>query len=194
MPMGTKWEHVATKPSRRYVCGYCGGNIVSEIGYRGVIDGVRDIWIYICHSCGKPTFFDENARPTPGSLFGNRVADTEVTVDALYEEARRAYSVGSFTAVVLCCRKLLMHVAVSKGANVGESFVFYVKYLADNNFVPPGAKPWVDHIRTKGNEANHDITIMKAGDATELLEFSEMLLKLIYEYPAAVARKYPPKG
>jgi hypothetical protein len=114
-------------------------------------------------------------------------------VGALYDEARRAYSANSFTAVVLCCRKLLMHVAVSKGAKVGEPFASYVQFLADQNFVPPDAKGWVDHIRTKGNEANHEIAIMKAEDASELLEFSEMLLKLVYEYPATMAKKYPPK-
>jgi hypothetical protein len=86
-----------------------------------------------------------------------------------------------------------MHVAVAKGAPAGKNFVTYVEYLSDQNYVPPGAKTWVDHIRTKGNEANHEINIMKAEDASELLEFCGMLLKLVYEYPAAIARRYPPK-
>jgi len=82
-----------------------------------------------------------------------------------------------------------MHIAVAKGAKAGDSFVSYVEYLASHNYVPPDAREWVDHIRTKGNEANHEIVIMKKGDAEDLLAFSEMLLKLIFEFPASIKRK-----
>jgi hypothetical protein len=87
-----------------------------------------------------------------------------------------------------------MHIAVAKGAKVGESFTGYVDFLATNNYVPPDAKDWVDHIRKKGNEANHEIVIVKREDAEELLEFVEMLLTVIYVFPAAVKRKYAPKS
>lgn len=80
-----------------------------------------------------------------------------------------------------------MHVAIAKGAPAGANFVTYVEYLANQNYVPPGAKTWVDHIRKKGNEANHEINIMVEEDASELLEFCGMLLKLIYEYPAVLS-------
>ena len=45
-----------------------------------------------------------------------------------------------------------MHIAVAKGADEGKSFQTYVNYLADNHFVPPDARIWVDHIRQKSNE------------------------------------------
>jgi len=48
---------------------------------------------------------------------------------------------------------------------------------------------WVDHIRKKGNEANHEIIIVEKDDATELLSFVEMLLKVIYEFPARMIKK-----
>jgi hypothetical protein len=82
-----------------------------------------------------------------------------------------------------------MHIAVSKGATPGESFVSYVEFLAQKNYIPPDARDWVDHIRTKSNEANHEITIMSKEDAEELLSFSEMLLKVIYQFPAIIKRK-----
>jgi hypothetical protein len=44
----------------------------------------------------------------------------------------------------------------------------------------------VDHIRKKGNEANHEIALMTRVDAEELLSFSEMLLKFIYEFPSRI--------
>jgi hypothetical protein len=55
--------------------------------------------------------------------------------------------------------------------------------------VPPNGRGWVDHIRTKGNEANHEIVLMSAEDALELISFSEMLLKFIYEFPSRVPKK-----
>ena len=100
-------------------------------------------------------------------------------------------TVNSFTAAVLTCRKLLMHLAVEKGAPTGKSFLEYVEYLSQMGYVPPDGKSWVDHIRRKGNEANHEIKIMSSDDAKDLIEFSEMLLKFVYEFPAKVK---PPAG
>ena len=81
-----------------------------------------------------------------------------------------------------------MNIAVSQGDEPGKSFISYVEYLATNGFVPPNGKGWVDHIRRKGNEATHEIAIMGEPDAKELITFSEMLLKFIYEFP----NKIPP--
>ena len=50
----------------------------------------------------------------------------------------------------------------------------------------------MDHIRKKGNEANHEIRLMKKADAEELISFSEMLLKFIYEFPQRVPKASKP--
>ena len=47
----------------------------------------------------------------------------------------------------------------------------------------------MDYIRQKGNEANHEIVIMDRPEAEELLVFSSMLLKFIYEFPARMLRR-----
>ena len=107
----------------------------------------------------------------------------------MYQEARNAVGAGSPTAAVLCCRKLLMHIAVSKGAKAGDSFASYVQFLCDKHYVPPDAKSWVDHIREIGNEANHEIKVMSAEQAKELIDFCEMLLKVVFEFPSIVKKK-----
>jgi hypothetical protein len=94
--------------------------------------------------------------------------------------------VNAYTAAVMCCRKLLMNVAVSEGAKEGLKFSQYVKYLADEGHIPPKVTKWVDYIRNKGNDANHEIEIMAREDAERLIKFSEMLLRIMYEYPAEV--------
>src|SRR5690606_33514468 len=106
-------------------------------------------------------------------------------------EARNCVAVGAHTASVLTCRKLLAHIAGAQGAAVGLSFLKYVEFLADNGFVPPNGKGWVDHMRRKGNEANHEIVEMEQKDAEDLITFLEMLLKFIYEFPNSIAPPPP---
>jgi len=84
-----------------------------------------------------------------------------------------------------------MHVAVAKGAEENKTFKQYVEYLGEH-FVPKPTIEWVNHIKDKGNEANHEIVLMESEDAKDLLAFVEMLLKLIYEFPAAMRQKQTP--
>lgn len=190
------WQNIGSMDSRSFICGHCGNPLASNMGWfahrHG--DGGMAAHIYICHHCKKPTFFDEDNKQTPGSIYGESVRDiTDESVKVLYEEARKCMSTDSFTAAVLCCRKLLMNIAVSKGATPGQQFIEYVEYLSSKGHVPTGSKEWVDHIRTKGNEANHEIVTMKQEDAEDLLTFIGMLLKLIYEYPSKIKKKTAPK-
>ena len=84
-----------------------------------------------------------------------------------------------------------MSIAVAQGAPANKSFVSYVEYLAEKGYVPPNGRGWVDHIRKKGNEANHEIKLMAQPDAEELVSFTEMLLKFIYEFPSRVPQTAP---
>ena len=183
------WNNSSHLPSRAFMCGHCGERMATQTGYFGALTQAPNMqcFIYVCHFCTKPTYFDNAGAQVPGPAFGDAVKSiSDPTVEALYNEARMAYSVGSYTASVLCCRKLLMHIAVDKGAGTNLPFTSYVKYLADNHIIPIGSAGWVDHIRTVGNDANHEIVIMSVDEATRLISFSAMLLKVVYEFPASV--------
>jgi len=145
----------------------------------------------VCSFCGCPTYFDSQGKQTPGSPHGNDVTSLPGDVAALYKEARSCMTVNCFTSAVLTCRKLLMHLAVEKGAPPGKTFLEYVEYLALKGYVPPDGRGWVDHIRTKGNEANHEIKVMSVDDAGDLITFIEMLLKFVYGFPAKVKPPTP---
>jgi hypothetical protein len=105
-------------------------------------------------------------------------------VSELYDEARACMSVRAYTSVALACRKLLMNTAVTKGAKENQSFTTYVDYLFNKGFIPPDAQPWVDHIRSTGNDATHEIPQIIEADASELIAMTETLLRLVYELPA----------
>lgn len=185
------WVDLTKISSKKYVCGHCNSLIASELGYYDKTSPIIRK-IYICPHCEKPTFFEHDS-PIPGVAYGNEIEsiDDEDT-QRLYNEARNCCSTASYTASVLCCRKLLMNIAVSKGADENLPFIRYVEFLAEKNYIPPGSKEWVDHIRKKGNEATHEIAIMKKEDAEELITFIEMLLRIIYEFPNKIKSKSTP--
>lgn len=122
----------------------------------------------------------------PGFIFGNPVEKLPQNIEALYNEARECVKANAYTASVLTCRKLLMNIAVDKGASGGMNFIEYIEYLSNKNFIPPDGKAWVDRIRQRGNEANHEIVLMIKEDSEELIIFIEMLLKFIYEFPGKI--------
>jgi hypothetical protein len=86
-----------------------------------------------------------------------------------------------------------MNIAVSKGAKAGETFAAYVDFLVEKGFVPPDCKEWIDKVRTEGNEAAHEIALKERGDAELLIEFSEMLLKFLFEFPSRLKSKQASK-
>lgn len=186
------WNSPANLKPRTFTCGFCGKVVASDRGYFAQSVDVSPAfqWLtYICPHCYKPTFLETGNTQIPGVAPGVDIAGVPTDVDQLYREARNSVAIGSYTAAVLTCRKILMNIAVSEGASAGESFQAYVEFLSAKGFVPPHGKGWVDHIRTKGNEANHQIVLMSRSDAEDLITFLEMLLKFIFEFPSRV-----PKG
>ncbi len=177
-----KWADIKTITSKNYTCGFCGNVVASVSGYHSNVSR----FIYICPHCEQPTYFSN--KQIPGVAPGVEVSNLPNDIQALYKESRNCVAAGSYTAAVLTCRKLLMNIAVSQKAKPGQSFISYVEHLANSGFVPPNGRGWVDHIRSKGNEANHEIALMNKEDAEELISFSEMLLKFIYEFPARVPK------
>ena len=152
-------------------------------------------YILICSNCNKPTYFPYNEDVQyPGTSYRDRVQHIDDEgIAALYEEARDCISVGACTAAVLCCRKILTHAAVLQKAPKNKKLIDYVQYLADNHFLPPNAKGWVDHIRKKSNCANYGILLMTLEEAKQLIDFTGMLLKLIYEYPNRIVPPQSPR-
>jgi Domain of unknown function (DUF4145) len=154
---GYSWQGVQGVPPISYTCSYC-ENLVSP-GFGYISSSPSPARISICNHCLHPTYFF-GALQIPGIPIGLPVKALAKDVETLYNEARHSAGSGYFTATVLLCRKILAHIAVDQGAQPNLTFQDYVDYLADNGFVPPKCKPLVDHIRKKGNEANHDIVLM----------------------------------
>lgn len=178
------WSNPSQLGPKPFTCGHCGRHVGHREGYffQHNNHGNQYADIRICSSCHRPTYF-EGDKQIPGPIFGRSVEHLPEDIATLYEEARRDCSTGSFTSAALILRKILMHLAVNKGAKEGLTFKEYIDYLGGAGFVPPDGKTWVDRIRTKGSDANHEIVIVTPQDAEDVLTFTEMLLRFIYEMP-----------
>lgn len=79
-----------------------------------------------------------------------------------------------------------MNLAVHHGAAEGLPFVKYIDHLEEQGYIPPNGKVWVDEIRKKGNLATHDLPTISQEDASQILNFVEMLLRFSYEFPSLI--------
>jgi Domain of unknown function (DUF4145) len=98
-------------------------------------------------------------------------------------------SVNAYTSSELICRKILMHVAVEKGAQEGDSFSTYLDYLEQKDYITATMKPWVDLIRQHGNVSTHRLAAADRARAESTTMFTAELLRIVYEMPY-IASKY----
>ncbi|ELB2184812.1 DUF4145 domain-containing protein [Vibrio parahaemolyticus] len=167
-----------------YSCGHCGTKVSGAViaSYEWIDNfGHTQVnkWL-LCPQCVRPsTKF--NHYLFPGTQFGPKVQGLPEEVEASYSEARRCMEVNAFTAAELICRKILMHVAVDKGAKEGESFAKYLDYLEKSGYVTPPMKGWVDLIRQHGNKSTHKLESPEKERAQSTVMFTAELLRLVYE-------------
>ena len=196
-----KGQQALSEPCKpvSYTCGHCGERVNSIRGDDWAHDSktgettqvLREAKIRVCSGCHQPTFFDGEGRQFPGTEFGETVDHLPADIKRVYNEARACMSVSAYTSAALACRKLLQNLSVHLSAPGNKSFAFYVQWLVDNNHVPQPCHGWIDSIRKLGNEATHEIPAINREAAKDAIKFSEMLLKIIFEYPYKVTGAAP---
>lgn len=177
-----------------YRCGHCGREVSGAIVARAK-DGnghVRVLWLQ-CSVCHDGSVLSDKAGLHPGVPFGPTVEGLPKEVEAAYEEARRCMGVSAYTATEGLCRKILMHVAVEKGAEEGKTFASYIDHLEAQGFVTPPMREWVRLIKDHGNMAQHRLDPPGRERAEGTLVFTAQLLRSIYEMGHIASRFLPRK-
>src|SRR3954453_8726584 len=96
------WHAMARLSPRSFVCGFCGDRVGSNEGYHEQTGpSISVVLIYVCPSCHRPTFFDEQQAQWPGVPFGSPVEALPPAVEDLYSEARRCMSVSAYTTAAM---------------------------------------------------------------------------------------------
>ena len=145
--------------------------------------------VRFCPSCRHATTFTRDGAgfefQIPGFLPGQGFdpsdkEDQVQTLVALYDDARWAMSTGAASCAVLMFRKMLMHIAVEKGAAKGLRFVQYCDYLIDENVVATPQHVILTRIKDAGNLENHAIRRAAGEEAEDLLALMTHLINGIY--------------
>ena len=175
-----------------FTCGHCNRPVSGAVAAVMVYGGESIKWLQCTNpECGKGSVLHINGTIIPGVMFGPNVQGLPTEVAAAYSEARRCMSVNAFTAAELLSRKILMHIAVDKGAKEGENFEPYISFLEAKGYVTPPMKFWVDLIRKHGNKSTHRLDPPEKDRAESTVMFTAELLRLVYEMEE-MAKKYGP--
>ena len=193
MPFAYEWGGISENAGYRYFCAHCDTTTTPTRTWNAAVHHANEYGqargnpvsyaqVLICANCKRATFESpEEDILLPAPKQGAKLRNLPDGVAELYEEARTCSSMGAYTSAVMSARKLLMNLAVLEKAKEGLGYVDYVNYLDSNGFVPPKGKPWVDRIRKKGNEANHEIKVMTDEDCAEIMKLVEMLLRFNFD-------------
>jgi hypothetical protein len=176
-----------------YTCGHCGTKVSGAVIAAGInrhIGTVETRWLQ-CPSCYEGSVQVSGGEVYPGVPFGPVLEGLPPETESAYSEARRCLSVNADTAAEVMCRKILMHIAVDKGASEGKSFASYIDYLAKEGYVTPPMEPWVKLIKDHGNMANHELEPPDRRRAEGTLLFTVQLLRAVYEM-GHMAQKFIP--
>jgi hypothetical protein len=115
----------------------------------------------------------------------------------VWNEVRECLGVGAYTAAVMLCRKLLMHIAVGHGLQAknekdfAPNFTQCVDHLLSEGVVTARMKPWIDRIKDVGNEANHELAPVSKESALDVATFTQKLMELAYEMDDTMLKAEP---
>jgi hypothetical protein len=188
-------------PTLPIECGHCGRQVGAEIVFAEGVNAAtlqstpwkpsqtQTLWVR-CPACGEGSVrtgarAGVNSKVLPGKLPLEDVPNLPADVEGAWGEARKAYSIGAYTASEIMCRKILMHLAVDKaGSPAGRTFVQYINDLQAQNYIMAGLQPVVDKVRDRGNKANHELPASTEQEAMATLTITDHLLIGIYKLPA----------
>jgi uncharacterized protein DUF4145 len=180
-PHVTKADSKNSSGWYHFRCGHCGSDVSGAVvAYAGNAGGGATQWL-LCPVCHEGSVHIGGDRVYPGVAYGPDIEGLPADVKEAYGEARRCLSINADTASEVMCRKILMHVAVDKGAKEGKTFAHYIDYLKDKGYVTPPMLGWVDLIREHGNESNHRLSPPERRRAEGTLQFTAQLLRSVYE-------------
>ena len=93
MVVSVKWGDVHRVESKTFVCGYCGADVASNEAMLGQCTAngrfLKNVYIYICHKCSSPNYFDLVDTQFPAPAYGKPIPHLPVDVETIYNEAHR---------------------------------------------------------------------------------------------------------
>jgi hypothetical protein len=197
MPAFSDWKP-KTLPARPYVCGHCGVEVAPNVGFACtryadlLMFQNQEAYIYICHNCHRPTLAMPFEPMIPAPRAGEPIAELKGDVAKLYEEIRSSMQAGAYTGAVALCRTMIAHVSHEKTSKAKDAaFQDHLKALYDSEHLAKGQRDWIDAIKDSAGKGIHDLEILSPDEAKSIFEFTQMMLKILYTYPAIMPAPRP---
>jgi len=171
-----------------YTCYFC-ENIVSGIitSMYTLDERLFDIdmdmnikWL-LCPNCSHGSLLDRDGSIYPSATKTEKIKGLDNIVQNAYDEACVCFSTRCYVACELLCQKIIMHVAFELGAKKEELFEHCLDYLKDQDHTTPQMMPWIVKIKQYENDTTHRIQNPNKYRAENMLTFTSILLKIIYE-------------
>ncbi|HLO98472.1 MAG TPA: DUF4145 domain-containing protein [Fimbriimonas sp.] len=175
-----------------YTCGFCGHLVGAENGWHGLDGHGTFIYAAICPHCSRITQKNNKGWIFPLPMVGEVISSVPSPAKELYQEIRGCMQVGAFTGAVALCRTMIAHISHDKlGTKRDDTFQNHLKALYDSELLAKGQRDWIDSIKDSAGKGIHDLEIIKRDEAESIFEFTQMMLKIMYDYPA---RKPAPRS
>ncbi|MEZ7511159.1 DUF4145 domain-containing protein [Bacillus pumilus] len=182
------WADSHDVEKEKYTCGYCNSLAAPTYGYltHEYIESERKSGskILICPNCRNPTHINGIGQQFPPISIIKGIRQLPENIQDLYKEVCDSFSVNAFTGASILARKMIMNIAIEKGDKKDKSFIQYVEFLVNEGIVPKSAEKWLDAVRLNGNIAAHNIEKSTKEETQKLIDFLEMLLRIVYEFEA----------
>lgn len=166
--------------------------VVKIVGAGQATSRPRTAWLR-CVNCYRGVVINDD-QLSPPSMPLDVPGGVEGDALTTWNEARSCLGVGAYTASVMMCRKLLMHMAVEEGLEekndkgYAPNFVQCMDHLESEGVITKRNREWANKIKDIGNEANHDLASIDKEQATSVASFTRQLLHEVYELPFLAAK------
>ena len=140
---------------------------------------------------------DEGLYPPRLSSSRAYTADVDGLPDNIvqvYHEARKAISVQMYTSCEMLCRKILVNVAVDKGAKKKDTrnHKKCIRYLVKKGYIDGMLTRMASYVRLTGNLSTHEIESPSLERTEQTLRFTAGVLKRVYDVEREVVEPKEP--
>ena len=179
-----------------YACGHCG----TDVGGIAVCYQVFPLAIWLrCPNCSNGSVWSGEGLYPP-SLSSSRAYTVDVdglpdNIAQAYHEARKAISVQMYTSCEMMYRKILVNVAVDKGAKKKHTWNHRkcIRYLVKKGYVAGLGTRMASFVRLAGDQSTHEIEPPSRYMAEQTLKFTAMVLEEVYDAEREVVEPKEPK-
>ena len=140
--------------------------------------GYERRWL-LCPECGRGSVENDNVMLPPQQSFP-AINGLSVDISALYDEARASFDARAYTGCEILCRKILMAVAIDKGAEEDKKFAQYVDHLSSEGCITPPLIHMAATIKDSGNRAAHEIDASDRERSRRSMVFTRRILDTVY--------------